>query len=88
VVYLSALARWLPALWEAPARRRWAGAALGLTLAANAAVMVGPFAWPALTGRISGAFYWHDPPEVMVENLRVLGTRPLGFCATPRRGRP
>jgi len=88
VVYLSALARWVPALWAAPARRRWVGAALGLTLAANAAVMVGPFAWPIFTSRISGAFYWHDPPEVMVENLRVIGTRPLGFCAVPRRERP
>ena len=88
VVYLSALARWLPALWEAPARRRWAGSALGLTLAASAAVMIGPFTWPIVTSRLSGAFYWHDPPEVMVENLRALGTRPLGFCAPPRRGRP
>jgi hypothetical protein len=87
VVYLSALARWLPALWAAPARRRWVGAALGLTLAANASVMVGPFFWPAFTSRISGAFYWHDPPEVMVENLRIVGTRPLGFCSGPRRGR-
>jgi hypothetical protein len=50
--------------------------------------MIGPFTWPTFTSRLSGAFYWHDPPEVMVENLRALGTRPLGFCAPPRRGRP
>ena len=88
VVYLSALARWLPAAWQVPARRRWVGAALGLTLAAQAAVMLGPFLWPHVTSRISGAFYWHDPPEVMVENLKVIGTRPIGFCAAPRQRRP
>lgn len=88
VVYLSALARWLPELWTTPVRRRWVGAALAATLAANGLVMAGPWLWPMYTSRISGAFYWHDPPEVMVENLKVIGARPLGFCAVPRRTGP
>ena len=64
--------------------RRGAWAALGLTVALNAWVVFAPVLGAAdLTGYLYWRFYQHAPRPFYAENLRRLGARPVGFCASP-----
>jgi hypothetical protein len=64
-----------------PPLRRGAWAALGLTVALQAWVVFAPvLGAPWLSGEIYYYFYHHASRPVYADNLKKLGTRPVGFC--------
>ena len=63
------------------ALRRGAWAALGLAVALQAWVVFAPvLGAPELSGELYLRFYHHASRPFYAENLKKLGTRPVGFC--------
>jgi hypothetical protein len=64
-----------------PALRRASWAALGLAVVLQAWVVFTPvLGAPQLSGEIYYRFYHHASRPFYAENLKKLGTRPVGFC--------
>lgn len=57
-------------------------ALVGITVLANAAVVLGPALRLRLADTIYLAFYRHAQTEALATNLDTFGRRPLGFCDT------
>jgi hypothetical protein len=61
--------------------RRGVWIALGLVVALQAWVVFAPvLGAPQLSGEIYYRFYHHASRPFYAENLKKLGTRPVGFC--------
>ena len=66
------------------ALRRTSWVALGLVIALQAWVVFAPvLGAPQLSGELYLRFYHHASRPYYAENLKKLGTRPVGFCASP-----
>jgi hypothetical protein len=83
VVFLLFALRFVQSAWHERQRmRRPLIGLVGVTAAANAAIVLGPALHLRVADEAYFAFYRHATHPMFLENLDRFGRRPLGFCDT------